>query len=95
MTEEEDRGLRPADTEDGDGRIVDPEIMGYEAPQPLLKRLLKRTALVLVLAGLGALLVVVGTVLILTIFGAYLGLPLLLLGLLLLLTAGLLPFARD
>jgi choline-glycine betaine transporter len=75
-------------------RVVDAELVGHEAKPPLLKRILARLGVSLVLGIVGALTLLAGGLLTLSIVGAAVGLPLLLIGLLLLLSALLLPFAK-
>lgn len=76
--------------------VIEPEIMGFEPPPPSLwRRFMARAVLGLALGAAGAALVIAGTVLTLTILGASVGIPLMILGLILLVAAFLLPMARG
>lgn len=75
-------------------RIVDPEVLGHEPGPSFLRRLAARLGVSLILGAVGLLVVFVGGVLTLSIIGAAVGVPLLIIGLLLVISALLLPFAR-
>lgn len=68
-------------------RVLEGEIVGHEAPKPLRRRLAERLSLVLVLSATGLVCLVLGAVLTLSIVGAPIGIPILLIGACLLLGA--------
>jgi len=76
-------------------RVVDAELVGFEMPPPLWRRVLARAALAVILGAIGLVLVVVGVILTVTIIGAAIGVPLILLGLLICAFALFAPFARG
>lgn len=72
--------------------VIDPEIVGLEPPSlPLWKRLLLRTALGVVVGAVGMAALLLGIVLTLTIVGAFIGIPLIVLGFILMALAVFLP----
>ena len=77
------------------GKVVDAELVGFEMPPPLWRRLLARAALAVVLGCIGLVLAVVVVILTVTVIGAAVGIPLAILGLLLCVFAFLAPFARG
>ncbi|MBI4387304.1 MAG: hypothetical protein HY551_07965 [Elusimicrobia bacterium] len=76
--------------------VLDPEIVGLEPPPlPIWKRFLLRTALGAVFFATGAGALLLGIVFTLTIVGAFIGIPLIVLGLALMALAVFLPMRRD
>jgi hypothetical protein len=74
-------------------RIVDAEIVGLEPPRPpLWRRLAAKAALGLVLGAVGLCAVVLGAILTVTIIGAAVGIPMVVVGLILCLMALFAPF---
>ena len=75
--------------------MVSGEIVGHPEPAPLWKRVLGRAAAGLILGSFGLLLAVIGAVLTLSILGAAIGIPLFILGVVLMLAAALLALGRG
>ena len=76
-------------------RVVDAELVGYEMPTPLWRRVLGRAVLAIVLGCIGLVMLVIGVILTITVIGAAVGIPLMLLGLILCLFALFAPLARG
>ena len=74
-------------------RIVEAVVVGHEPKPPLWRRLVARAALGVVLGAVGLGAVVVGAIMTITVVGAVVGVPLVVVGLLLCLMAAFVPFS--
>ncbi|MCX5787402.1 MAG: hypothetical protein NTX64_02670 [Elusimicrobia bacterium] len=78
------------------GEVLEAEVVGLEPPPPpLWRRLIARAVLSLILGGAGLVAIVIGLVLTITIVGAPMGIPLVIIGVVLCVAALLLPFSRG
>ena len=81
---------------DSDPEVIEPDIVGLEPPpQPLWRRLVARAAFAVILAVIGAALALLGVILTLTILGAFVGIPLIIVGVLVCFGALLLPLTSG